>query len=126
MLATYKKRCVFRGLEFLLVAFAVVAAAFLFAEFTTAKKEERATMELKRIEAAMLAYGKKNGHFPESLGLLCDKQPNGGDALLNEPEIIDPWGNQYAISTTLAGRIWISSNGPPGRNKPIHMMISVR
>jgi Type II secretion system (T2SS), protein G len=115
MLATYRKQCIFLGLEFALVTVAVVAAAFLFARLTIAQKEERVIMDLKRIEAAMLAFKENNGGFP-SLETLCRKQLNGGDALLDESALIDPWGNPYIFEPG-QWDLTIYSQGHPGQGE---------
>jgi hypothetical protein len=57
--------------------------------------ENRARMDLSSIEKALQTFKVNNGHYPQSLQELTERQPNGSAALLKAHAIRDPWGQPY-------------------------------
>jgi hypothetical protein len=84
---------------------------------------QRAKMDVKRIEQAVLSYKVNYKKYPQTLNELTQRQPNGDPAFLKAETLFDPWGNQYVFEPgnlhpdTAIPRIY--SVGEPGKKQPI-------
>jgi Type II secretion system (T2SS), protein G len=79
---------------------------------------ERVIMDQERISAAFKSFKEKNGDVPPTLEALCEKQPGGGPALLNESDLIDPWGRRYKYEKgwVQGNRYWTFTTLKPMQN----------
>ena len=97
------------------------AGVFVFTGVLADQNVNRAKMDVRNIEQAVMAYNTSNHHFPQSLQELTERsQPTGSAALLKVEALTDPWGQLYQYEP---GRLnsktdipYIYSMGPPGKN----------
>jgi hypothetical protein len=78
----------------------------------------RAKMDVKSLEAAVVKYSTNNGNYPETLAELTERHPlDGSPAVLTEKALLDPWGQPYIYEPITwhpqTGKPLIYSNGPP-------------
>jgi hypothetical protein len=82
------------------------------------RRDVRALMDTRSIGQALQTYKVNNGHFPQSLHVLTERQPDGNAALLKPSALRDPWGQPYHFDPgqlhpeTGAPLVW--SDGEPG------------
>jgi general secretion pathway protein G len=99
------------------------AGVFVFTGVLADQSVNRAKMDVRNIEAAVMTFNTTNHRYPQSLQELTERQPNGSAALLKIEALTDPWGQPYQYEP---GRThsktdipMIYSMGPPGKNTQI-------
>src|SRR5579862_2290260 len=88
-------------------------------------RQARARHDLEQIEKALETFCLQHGFYPSDLKGLCERQPDGGAALLDKQTLTDPWGQPYEYNpgNPPAGLVRIReriySLGRPGQNRAI-------
>jgi len=102
-----------------------VVTVMLLPAFVEARAQQaridRAKIDVKNLEKAVLAYKIKNGEFPESLAVLAQVQKDGSPAYLEKPLLRDPWDRPYQYEPNVVnqqtGYPLIYSQGPDPKDK---------
>jgi hypothetical protein len=109
----------------LLIAALVVAPGLVLkSHYDAHARRDRAKVDIKILETAVMKYFVDNGVYPQSLQILTQPDPNGNRAALELKDLIDPWNQPYVFDPSQldqrTGRPRIFSQGPPGENLPIN------
>ena len=81
----------------------------------------KAKLEALVMQLHLEVYKLKNGHFPQTLKALAEKQPDGGPPLVPKGRLHDPWGRPYQYNANgprnggLKPDVW--SEGPDPKQK---------
>jgi hypothetical protein len=82
----------------------------------------RAKMDVKALEKAVVTFQKSFGSYPSSLQELADAQQDGAP-LIDKGMLKDSWGQPYGYSPSLVHPVTniplIISAGPPGKTTRI-------
>ena len=93
------RRAAFTLMEMLVVVAILVVLAgvggYEYMKHLDETKISAAKLQSKNIAQAAEAYSVKNGSFPQSLAVLCERDADGTRPYLDQSAIIDPWGHQY-------------------------------
>jgi general secretion pathway protein G len=118
-----RKRSAFTLMEIIVVAAIILilagAGAVVLPRFLSDAKVNRAKMDIKSLETAVMGYQARNQNFPNSLQELAEVQPDGGLAFIDRSLLKDPWNNYYEYNPGQLhprnGKPLIRSQGPPGQ-----------
>jgi general secretion pathway protein G len=120
--ARTRQRLGFTLMEVLVVAAIIVILAgvggVVYSNYLDKARVDKARIDVKSLADAVEAYKINYGDYPESLAILCERQPDGHAAVLEVGALQDPWGKQYAYEATnrnqLTGKPRISTTAPDG------------
>jgi general secretion pathway protein G len=126
-LKRHTKRPGFTLMEIIVVVAIILilasAGIVVYTSILSQSKEDRAKLDCKSLQNVVITYFTRHSVYPQTLRELAERQPDGGDSLLEEKGLIDPWGNEYHYDQgqrhPKTGRPKIWSDGTPGLNKPI-------
>lgn len=100
------------GLCFALISFTVAAIPIYMAYLNESRISATRT-RIENVNVAIQSYNIMHGRYPESLTTLT-KSVDNEDPLLEDGELIDPWGNELKYERRGRKRPLISSAGPDG------------
>jgi len=115
----------FTLMEMLVVVAIIViiagAATPLVLSYMHNARVDRAKMDIKNIETALVKYESTYNRYPQSLQELAQPGPYGGTAPLDEKMLHDPWGILYQYDPTNPTQRGIPrlSCTPPGAQMPL-------
>jgi general secretion pathway protein G len=118
----------FTLMEMLVVVAIIViiagAATPLVLNYLAQARVDRAKMDIKTIEKAVVNFQTKHGVWPQDLNVLCQQDEYGNPPVLDAKQIIDPWNRPYTYnpgSFTSRGNVpLISSGGPTGNSQNLN------
>jgi len=120
-----QKRRGFTLMEMLVVVAIIViiagAATPLVLSYMHNARVDRAKMDMKNIETAVVKFESSYGHYPQSLQELAQPGQYGGTAPLDQKMLLDPWNNPYQYDpSNLTNRgVPRISCMPPGAQQPL-------
>src|SRR5271155_537694 len=97
-----RKRSGFTLMEIMVVAAIILimagAGAVVLPTFLANARINRAKLDIKSLETAVMAYQVKNGGFPGTLDELAQIQPDGTTAYIEPSMLMDPWNQRYVYN----------------------------
>jgi len=117
-----RQRAGFTLMEVLVVAAIIVILAgvggVVYSNYLDRARVDKARIDVKALAEAVEAYRINYGDYPESLALLCDRQPDGHPAVLEQGALMDPWGHVYVYEPAnrhqLTGKPRVYTQAPDG------------
>ena len=98
-----QKRPGFTLMEIIVVAAIILilagAGAVVLPRFLADARINRAKLDIKNLETAVMAYQTNNGNFPGTLDELANIDPNGRMAYIEPTLLTDPWGQALCLQS---------------------------
>jgi len=86
-------------------------------QYLAQAKNDRAKLDIKKLETAVIAFNLKHGYYPQSLQQLTAADDQGNPPVLGPADLLDPWNQPYQYNSTQLnprGVPVISSGGAQG------------